>query len=142
MDDPYGAPICQAATNSYAACYGNYGPIGELPDDGSGLFFRNSHIRIADIQDGTSQLRASKLKKAELASPEPCDGSAGCDVHVTEVCGRIEYVRSPECVEAITLRLAPYLIANPGIKVAGCPPILDSLPGPARLPSVRWPPEG
>lgn len=62
-------------------------------------------------------LRSSKLKKAELASPETCDGSSGCDVHITEVCGRINHVRSADCIEAITLRLAPYLIANPSIKV-------------------------
>jgi prepilin-type N-terminal cleavage/methylation domain-containing protein len=58
VEDPYGAPICPAATNSYAACYGQYGPIGELPDDGTGLFFRNSKIRIADISDGTSETLA------------------------------------------------------------------------------------
>jgi hypothetical protein len=58
VEDPYGAPICPAATNSYAACYGRYGPIGELPDDGTGLFFRNSKIRVSDISDGTSATMA------------------------------------------------------------------------------------
>lgn len=62
-------------------------------------------------------LRANRLKKAELASPEPCDGASGCDVHITEVCDRINHVRSTECIENLTLRLAPYLIANPGIKI-------------------------
>jgi type II secretory pathway pseudopilin PulG len=58
VEDPWGAPICKAATNSYAACYGRYAPIGELPDEGTGLFFRNSKIRVADISDGTSQTLA------------------------------------------------------------------------------------
>jgi hypothetical protein len=44
----------EAATNSYAACYGAGGEIAEEPDKGNGLFFRNSRIRFADILDGTS----------------------------------------------------------------------------------------
>jgi prepilin-type N-terminal cleavage/methylation domain-containing protein len=55
VKDPWGRGICWAATNSYAACYGRWGPIGELPDDGTGIFYRNSKIRMADITDGTSQ---------------------------------------------------------------------------------------
>ena len=43
-----------AATNSYAACFGSWAPIGEVPDDGTGLFYRNSQVRIKDIPDGTS----------------------------------------------------------------------------------------
>ncbi len=70
-------------------------------------------------------LRASKLRKAELASPEPCDGTSGCDVIISELCVRVGHVRSPECIEAITLRLAPYLIANPGIKVIYDDTLLD-----------------
>jgi prepilin-type N-terminal cleavage/methylation domain-containing protein len=52
--DPFDTPLVQAASDSYAACYGAFGPIGELPDSGTGLFFRNSRIRIADVSDGTS----------------------------------------------------------------------------------------
>ena len=62
-------------------------------------------------------LRSSRLKKATIASPEPCDGSSGCDVIISETTDRISRLRSPECPEAITLRLAPYLIANPAIEV-------------------------
>jgi prepilin-type N-terminal cleavage/methylation domain-containing protein/prepilin-type processing-associated H-X9-DG protein len=52
--DQNGVPIADAATNSYAACYGAGGEIAENPDRGNGLFFRNSRIRISDITDGTS----------------------------------------------------------------------------------------
>lgn len=62
-------------------------------------------------------LRSSRLKKATIASPESCDGSSGCDVVISETNDRINRLRSPDCPESITLRLAPYLIANPGIKV-------------------------
>jgi hypothetical protein len=52
--DDTGAPLAQAATNSYAACFGALVEIGEEPDNGNGMFFRNSRVRIADITDGTS----------------------------------------------------------------------------------------
>ena len=44
----------QAATNSYAACYGFGGRIGEYPTQGNGVFYRNSRTRHADIKDGLS----------------------------------------------------------------------------------------
>jgi prepilin-type N-terminal cleavage/methylation domain-containing protein/prepilin-type processing-associated H-X9-DG protein len=52
--DDSGAAIADAATNSYAACFGARGEIADDPDGGNGLFFRNSQIRIGDITDGTS----------------------------------------------------------------------------------------
>jgi prepilin-type N-terminal cleavage/methylation domain-containing protein/prepilin-type processing-associated H-X9-DG protein len=48
------APLAQAMTNSYAACFGALVEISEEPDQGNGMFYRNSHVRIADITDGTS----------------------------------------------------------------------------------------
>ncbi len=50
----FGKALCQAATNSYAACYGFGGAIGEHPTLGNGVFYRNSRTRIADIRDGSS----------------------------------------------------------------------------------------
>ncbi|MFL5243785.1 MAG: DUF1559 domain-containing protein [Gemmataceae bacterium] len=52
--DEAGNGLGKAATNSYAACYGAGGEIGDAPDCGNGLFFRNSRIRLTDITDGTS----------------------------------------------------------------------------------------
>lgn len=43
-----------AATNSYAACFGSGGILLDQPIEGNGLFSRNSHVRIADVTDGTS----------------------------------------------------------------------------------------
>jgi prepilin-type processing-associated H-X9-DG protein len=53
VPDGFGETICLAAPTSYAACCGNdasdtTGPMGQ------GVFYRNSHIGIADITDGTS----------------------------------------------------------------------------------------
>jgi hypothetical protein len=47
-------PVGDAMTNSYAACYGAGGDIGENPASGNGVFYRESKTRFADIADGTS----------------------------------------------------------------------------------------
>src|SRR5438445_11263802 len=52
--DQSGNPIGDAASNSYAACYGAGGEISNAPDAGNGLFFRNSRLRFTDVRDGTS----------------------------------------------------------------------------------------
>ena len=45
-------PLGRAHTNSYAANFGSYGLINTDPDNGSGLFQRNSGWRFRDIRDG------------------------------------------------------------------------------------------
>jgi Histidine kinase-, DNA gyrase B-, and HSP90-like ATPase len=84
---------------------------------GQSLAWQSRILTKGTLQAFSITLRGSRLKKAEIASPEPCDGSSGCDVIVSEVCERIDRLRSAECVESLTLRLAPYLIANPGLRV-------------------------
>jgi prepilin-type N-terminal cleavage/methylation domain-containing protein len=49
-----GRALADAATNSYAACYGALGLLGTAPEQGNGIFFRNSHVSLMDIKDGTS----------------------------------------------------------------------------------------
>jgi prepilin-type N-terminal cleavage/methylation domain-containing protein/prepilin-type processing-associated H-X9-DG protein len=49
-----GILVGRAATNSYAACYGAGGLLEQEPDFGNGVFYRNSHTRLTDIPDGTS----------------------------------------------------------------------------------------
>ncbi len=56
--DELNAPLAQAASNSYAACFGSYGLMNTDPDHGNGLFQRNSGIRFRDIPDGLSQTLA------------------------------------------------------------------------------------
>lgn len=51
---PKKVELTQAATNSYAACYGAGGILNIQPDAGNGIFFRNSRIRTEDISDGLS----------------------------------------------------------------------------------------
>lgn len=54
----WGQPIGDAATNSYAACFGALGFVDLLPDDGNGVFSRNSKYRHGDITDGLSNTLA------------------------------------------------------------------------------------
>lgn len=68
-------PICEAATTSYAACYGYGGPIGEFPTLGNGLFFRNSRIRNSQITDGLSTTVAVG-ERAGLFCQAPWAGAA------------------------------------------------------------------
>jgi prepilin-type N-terminal cleavage/methylation domain-containing protein/prepilin-type processing-associated H-X9-DG protein len=52
--DENDSKLTTAATNSYAACFGGAAEISSEPQCGSGMFFRNSAVRFADVTDGTS----------------------------------------------------------------------------------------
>jgi prepilin-type N-terminal cleavage/methylation domain-containing protein len=68
LENEAGKAYVEAATNSYAANYGaGKGEIGELPDLGNGVFFRNSNVRIQDITDGLSSTLAIGERGALLA---------------------------------------------------------------------------
>jgi prepilin-type N-terminal cleavage/methylation domain-containing protein/prepilin-type processing-associated H-X9-DG protein len=49
-----GNPVADAATNSYAACFGAGGLLIVQPEEGAGIFYRNSKTKITDITDGSS----------------------------------------------------------------------------------------
>jgi prepilin-type N-terminal cleavage/methylation domain-containing protein/prepilin-type processing-associated H-X9-DG protein len=51
--DAAGRAITEAASTSYAACYGS-GELDEIPGPKEGVFYRNSRLRLTDILDGTS----------------------------------------------------------------------------------------
>jgi prepilin-type processing-associated H-X9-DG protein len=53
ITDATGAFITEVAPISYAACYGS-GELDEVSGPKEGAFYRNSHIRLTDISDGTS----------------------------------------------------------------------------------------
>lgn len=67
-----GTSIADASTTSYIAVFGKYGLINTNPDDGNGVFQRNSCVRAEDIDDGMSQTfivgeRAAMFAKAPWA---------------------------------------------------------------------------
>ena len=84
-----GTPAIPAASNSYAACYGEWGTITDGP--GSGIFYRNSATRIGDITDGTSNTLAVgerpalfvKTPWAGAISRGACVTTPGAPVYVT-----------------------------------------------------------
>src|SRR5262249_13113976 len=65
--------IAQAATNSYAACFGFAGDINSAPDVSTGVFWRNSAVRLLDIIDGTSNTLAIG-ERAGLLAQSPWAG--------------------------------------------------------------------
>jgi prepilin-type N-terminal cleavage/methylation domain-containing protein/prepilin-type processing-associated H-X9-DG protein len=53
VPDGFGSTVCLAAPSSYAACVGG-DESGTTDPTGLGIFYRNSHTRMTDITDGTS----------------------------------------------------------------------------------------
>jgi prepilin-type N-terminal cleavage/methylation domain-containing protein len=56
--DEWNLPMGKLASTSYAACYGAGGDVGEQPEAGNGVFYRNSKTRFTDIIDGSSNTLA------------------------------------------------------------------------------------
>jgi prepilin-type N-terminal cleavage/methylation domain-containing protein/prepilin-type processing-associated H-X9-DG protein len=54
LPDAFGNTICKAGPTSYAACCGSDDSSTSDPN-GSGVFYRNSQVRLGDVTDGTSQ---------------------------------------------------------------------------------------
>jgi prepilin-type N-terminal cleavage/methylation domain-containing protein len=74
IENAQNMPLAQAATNSYAACFGVGVDIDDELDDGNGLFFRNSRVRLTDITDGTSNTFAIG-ERASLFTQTPWAGA-------------------------------------------------------------------
>jgi len=55
ISDDTGAVICEAAPSSYAATFGIGDLFVDVPGDREGVFYPNSHVRLTDIIDGTSE---------------------------------------------------------------------------------------
>jgi prepilin-type N-terminal cleavage/methylation domain-containing protein len=74
IEDQNGIPLAQAATNSYVASFGVGVDLDNELDDANGVFFRNSHIRVTDITDGSSTTFAVG-ERAALFTQAPWAGA-------------------------------------------------------------------
>ena len=57
----------EAETTSYVACFGSFGLINIAPDDGNGMFQRNSSVRADDVTDGLTNTMAIGERAAAFA---------------------------------------------------------------------------
>jgi prepilin-type N-terminal cleavage/methylation domain-containing protein len=81
--------LATAATNSYAACFGMGGVMNSLPDQGNGVFYRNSSVAIRDVVDGTSNTLAvgeragffAQSPWAGVMGPGTCRTTPGAPVY-------------------------------------------------------------
>jgi len=62
-------------------------------------------------------LDGAHLKDAKIGSQVACDGSPGCDVMIDDLRDAASGLQHKARLEYIVHRLAPFLIANPGIRI-------------------------
>lgn len=69
------------------------------------------------VTNFTVVLDGANLKSAKIDSPTACDGVPGCEVIIDDLCDAASGLQNESRTESLAHRLAPYLMANPGIRI-------------------------
>jgi prepilin-type processing-associated H-X9-DG protein len=79
-----GAPLADAVTTSYAACFGVGVLLESAPGDGDGMFYRNSRVRVMDVRDGTGYTFAVGERAARLTQTAWAGAVSGGTARLTD----------------------------------------------------------
>lgn len=106
------AAMVPAATNSYAGCFGTGYLLGTNPDQGDGVFYRNSAIHYKDIMDGSSNTLAIGERGAILGQGPWAGVVTGGTIRTTP--GAPVYSSIVEPAPAMVLaRVGPHTLNSP-----------------------------
>jgi hypothetical protein len=78
-----------------------------------------------NLQAFSVRLTSASPRCAEIGAPTPCDGHKGCDVIITDLRDGVSSLQNVARLEALTYRLAPYLMAHPDIQITYAGEVLD-----------------
>jgi prepilin-type N-terminal cleavage/methylation domain-containing protein len=110
QDEQY-LDLVQAATTSYAASYGTGGEIGELPEFGDGLMYRNSQVRVIDVSDGLSNTFAVG-ERASLFVRTPWVGAVSNGIVQTSEGAPVETAHVEEAPVMVMAGMNSWLTLN------------------------------
>src|SRR5262249_13741411 len=83
ITDELNRPMVEVAPTSYAANFGTTDEIGEQPDLGNGVFFRNSKISLTDIPAGAIHTMALGARAALFTRAPWAGAVSGATIRTT-----------------------------------------------------------
>jgi hypothetical protein len=82
---------------------------------GRRVTWKSRALENGNVLEFSVTLDVAKLKSATITSPSPCDSEPGCNVLIEDLTA--SGLDSEQRLVYIALRFAPYLIANPSIRI-------------------------
>ncbi len=92
---------------------------------GRKIAWHSRTLTTGTIQTFSVTLNSATLRHAQIGRPTHCDCTTGCDVEITDLRDGVSTLRIPSRIDSLVCRLAPYLIANPGICISYDGEVLD-----------------